>query len=303
MDQVRSVTHERRDVSRLLDGHVHFWDPIARHHDWLKDEPRLNRPFVPSDLLAAPDAPGSVIFVEADCRGNEALDEVDWVVSLGEAGAPIAGIVAHGPLERPDELAGFLAAAADRPLVVGVRRLLQHEPPEVLRNAGLIAGSQLLASHGLAFDICITAEQLPAVTTLVAKCPDTTFVLDHVGKPPIASGVLDSWRSNLRALAACDNVACKLSGLTTLAQPGWRPEDILPQLDFAIDVFGPDRCIFGSDWPVMKLNSSYAEWLTVVTEATSRLTASERAGVFAWNAARVYRLERTHRRDGDRSRS
>jgi L-fuconolactonase len=185
-------------------------------------------------------------------------------------------------------------------LVVGVRRLLQHERPEVLRNVGLIAGSRLLASHGLAFDICITAEQLPAVTALVAKCPDTTFVLDHVGKPPIASGVLDSWRSNLRALAACSNVTCKLSGLATLASPGWQTEEILPQLAFAIDVFGPDRCMFGSDWPVLKLNSSYADWVTVVTEATSGLTVAERAGVFAGNAAGVYRLERTQRRDGDR---
>ena len=283
-------------MNGLLDAHVHFWDPKARHHEWLKDEPRLNRPFVPRDLLAAASVPSAIIFVEADCHRNEALDEVDWVVSLGEAGAPIVGIVAHGPLEHPDELAGFLAVAADRPLVVGVRRLLQHEPPEVLRDIGLIAGSRMLASHGLAFDICITAEQLPAVTTLVAKCPDTTFVLDHVGKPPIASGVLDSWRSNLQALAACNNVACKLSGLTTLAPPGWQPEDILPHLDFAIDVFGPDRCIFGSDWPVLTLNSSYDDWLTVVTEATSRLTVAERAGVFAGNAARVYRLDRTQHR-------
>lgn len=282
-------------MNRLLDSHVHFWDPAARHHDWLAEEARLNAPFLPSGLEVMDGSPDGVIFIEADCRPGEAADEVSWVASLADAGAPILGIVAHAQIELPDELSRFLGTVAQEPLVVGVRRLLQHEPAGVFDEPTLIEGHRSLARHDLTSDICITAEQIPAAAALIGACPDTTFVLDHVGKPDVASGKLEPWRSDLKRLASLPNVSCKLSGLATQTPHQSWPRDVLPYLLGAIELFGPSRCMFASDWPVLELNGSYEAWLRVVDDATADLTTDERAGIFSENAARVYGLKGTQR--------
>src|SRR5581483_7742688 len=137
-----------------------------------------------------------------------------------------------------------------RPLVVGVRRLLQQEPEALLANPALVEGTRRLASRGLTSDLCVTMGQLPAVIRLVRKCPDTTFVLDHLAKPVVGDRFPERWAEDLRELAGCPNVSCKLSGLATIAGTGWRPDDVVPYLRYAINVFGPRRCLFASDWPV-----------------------------------------------------
>jgi len=279
-----------KSLSRLIDAHVHFWDPSVRHHDWLRSVPTLAIPFSPSDIDFGRWVPGGLVFVEADCRVSEALSEVDWVTTLAAGEVPIVGIVAHVPLERGRATVSLLERLSRRSLVVGIRRLLQHEPRSLLQDPGLVEGTRLLADYGLTSDLCVTADQLPAVTDLVRSCPDTSFVLDHLGNPPVGGPSLEPWRRDLRKLARWPNVACKLSGLATIAPPGWCPADLLPYLRHAINVFGPERCLFGSDWPVALQNTTYENWLDTVLEATHDFTATERDYILGRAAVGIYGL-------------
>jgi L-fuconolactonase len=237
----------------IVDAHIHFWDPSVLEYPWLPDA--LRHPHV--------EFGGRAVVVEADARG----DELSWLERL----EPEA-IVAHAPLEeKPD-----LEALAARPLVKGVRRLLQGTDLfEAVRE-----GVRELARHGLPFDACITQDQLPKLIALAAACDETTIVLDHLGKPR----ALDPWRAQLTELAGHENVVCKLSGLTTEVTG-----DVRPYLEHALEVFGSDRCLFGSDWPVASLTTTYEQWLDVVS---GLLSEAERGGVLAANAERVYGLDK-----------
>jgi len=290
-----------RDRSTLVvDAHVHFWDPSARHHDWLTDIPALQRRFAPDDLDAGRHQLTGVVFVQADCRELEALDEVRWVAGLAIGHPVILGIVAYAPLQRGEEAERDLEVLAGEPLVVGVRRLLQGRPAEEITDAGLIAGVRLLPEFDLTFDLCVTHDQLTAATSLVRSCPETTFVLDHVGKPDVASRKLDPWRADLVGLGSLPNIVCKLSGLTTEARPGWTPEDLLPYLEHALDVFGPRRCMFASDWPVANLRTTHEAWVDIVLDAIAHLPSDDQAAVLGGTATRIYGLAESDTATGER---
>lgn len=219
----------------IADSHVHFWDPDRLHYDWLPDE--LRRPILPEDYRGGADA---LVFVQAACRDEEAMAEVEWVQSLGAVDA----IVAFAPLEDDPEL-------EFPPIVKGVRRLLQGRP-DALFDA-IVPGVR----HCAVFDACITQDQLPRLTALAATCPETTIVLDHLGKPR----ALEPWRDDLARLAELPNVRCKLSGLEAELGPDWTLEQVRPFLERALDVFGPERCLYGSDFP---LTRDPARWLDAV---------------------------------------
>ena len=277
-------------MTALLDAHLHFWDPIARHHDWLAAHPPLQRRFGPADLDAGAHELTGVVFVQADCRDAEALDEVHWVADLARDQPLIRGIVAYAPVHRGPAAEPDLAAVAADPLVVGVRWLLQGRPAEQITGRALIAGLRLLAEYGLTFDLCATHDQLTAVASLVEACPQTSFVLDHLGKPPVASGQLDPWRNDVARIASFPNVACKLSGLATEAAPGRATADARPYLEHALGVFGPHRCMIASDWPVATLATTVEQWFDVVLDVIVQLPADQRAAVLSGTATATYGL-------------
>jgi L-fuconolactonase len=285
-----AVAGQRWDSRVILDAHLHLWDPAARHHDWLAAYPPLQRRFGPEDLDVGHHDVEAAIVVQADCREDEALAEVRWIAGLAAEHSLIGGIVAYAPLHRGAGASRDLDAVAAEPLVVGIRRILQGEPPDLLCAPELVAGIRLLEDHGLPFDVCVTHDQLRAVADLIAARPDVTFVLDHLGKPPIAAGVLDPWREDLARIAAQPNVVCKLSGLTSEAGAGWSPAALRPYLDHALDVFGPGRCVVGSDWPVAGLTTTVAAWFDVVMSALETCTAAERAAVLSGNAREIYHV-------------
>jgi L-fuconolactonase len=256
----------------ILDAHVHFWDPAARHHDWLSGS--LDRPFGPADLPAAHD----VVFVEADCRVEEAVDEVTWVAGLGDP--RVRAIVANAPLEDgPDALEPVLGL----PLVRGVRRQIEPRPAEFALAAGFVAAVRRLGELGRPFDACVHRGQLRALAALADAAPRTTIVLDHLGKPDVAGGGLDPWRADLAALAAREHVVCKLSGLATQADAGAWERQVVPYLEHALAVFGPERCLAGSDWPVLTRAASYERWFAI-------LAAVAPEPVLGATAAEVYGL-------------
>jgi L-fuconolactonase len=274
----------------IVDGHVHFWDPVARHHGWLDEQAPLRRRFGPEDLDVGHHELAGVVFVEADCRPEEALEEVRWVTALAREYPLIRGIVAHAPLRLGRAAASHLTALASEPLVVGVRHLLQGGSPEAPADRGLISGVRMLPEWRLTFDVCVTHEQLPAVATLIEACPRTTFVLDHLGKPPVASGRLDPWREHVTRIAALPNVVCKLSGLASEAAPGWRDGDVRPYLDHALEAFGARRCMVGSDWPVATLRTTTERWFDVVCDAIAGLSEEDRRWVLGETAVTTYGL-------------
>lgn len=277
----------------ITDAHVHFWDTTARRHPWLDDEPALNGPRLPADLdLDAEPEVRRVVLVEADCRPEEALDEARWFASLREVepriGAIVADIVLDSPTlsERLDELAGI-------DLVTGVRHLFQGKPAGHLTDPAVLAGAAEVAERGLVFDACIQHQQLPELIEFARALPRLTIVLDHLGKPPIATGEVEPWATRLGELADCPNVHAKLSGVAPEADSdGDLWAQARPFVDRLVAVFGPDRLMLGSDWPVSTSGSgdrSYSAWWRFVTgEVLAGLEADDLARVTHGNADRIY---------------
>lgn len=280
---------------RVIDGHLHLWDPSVLTYEWLSGP--LLRPFGPDELdEALGDAPAAdygFVFVQADPVTADTVAEVDWVASLAPRVA-LGGIVAGAPLEDPRATEDHLAAYAERPLVVGVRRLLQSEPLGFSQAPAFRDSARAVASAGLTFDACVLSPQLPDVIALADALPELTIVLDHLGKPSV--GTMDApapadgtpWAAAFRDLSRRDNVVCKLSGLPAESPHGWTAAQLRPFLDVALDAFGPDRLLFGGDWPV---SQPFGRWIdTVASWLADRVGEPERDAVLAGNAERVYRL-------------
>lgn len=281
--------NSRGGVDGYVDAHVHFWDPRRLEHPWLSAVPALDRPRLPEDLAREGARPQGIVVVEADRLPGQALAEVAWVQELRDAGAPVIAMVAHAGLERGGDCRDPLAELTSRPLVRGVRRLFQDEPDGFMARPALVEGVRLLAGASMPLDLCIRRHQLAEATDLVRRLPSVEFVLDHLGKPEISPASLRTWAADLTRLAALPNVRCKLSGLATEATPDHRTAaDLLPFLRHAIDAFGPGRCMFGSDWPVLTLAMRYQQWLDLVREAVSDLTAEERALIMRGTARAAY---------------
>lgn len=240
----------------------------------------------------APTPVAGFVYVETGAAPEHTLAEATWAASLAARDPRLMGIVAHAPLEQGDgarsQIDGLVALG---PRVKGVRRNLQDEAPDYCLQDGFVRGVKSLSGYPLSFDICVRQPQLAAVTELVRRCPEVPFILDHLGKPDVKSGELEPWRSHLRRLAALPNVACKLSGLTTEAGPHWTPADLTPYLDTLLETFGSERVMFGSDWPVLRLATTYARWWDLCEAYLSDLTPGEQRNVWRKTAQRWYRLD------------
>jgi L-fuconolactonase len=287
-----------------IDSHHHLWR-LADGYRWL-DVPELapiRRDFAVADLRAALASVGAervagepagvdrTILVEA---GRESAAEVTEFLALAAATPEIAGVVGWADLTAPD-LAGALAAHRAGPggrWLVGVRSQVQRQPdPDYLRRPDVQAGLATVAAAGLAFDLVVRVDQLPAAAAAAAAVPQCRFVLDHLGKPAIAAGGYDRWRERVAPLAGLPNVTAKLSGLVTEAdRAGWTVDDLRPYVATAVDLFGPERLMFGSDWPVCLLAASYAEVVDALADALGPLAPAERAAIWGGTAARTYRL-------------
>jgi L-fuconolactonase len=281
-------------TSGIVDAHVHLWDRGRFQYEWLANESGvLKYSFLPPDLDEALDLSNAtvskVVVVQADCRDDQSLDEAQWFESLADAGAPIAAIVANAPLERGENCRADVEQLASVSRVSGVRRLLQDRPTGFATSPGFVEGVRLLADYGLTMDLCIRQHQLGEVTELVSRCPDVTFVLDHLGKPVVTEAEFPSWAADLDRLASLPNTRCKISGLMSEAPQGMRTVDGLrPWVEHAIRSFGADRCAYGSDWPVLTSVSTYTVWLDMVRTIVGTLPDDEQAAILGLNALAIY---------------
>jgi L-fuconolactonase len=276
------------------DAHVHFWDTSLRGYPWLAEVPAIAGIHGPAELAAeaGSELPSRVVFVQADCERPAAMGEVSWVESLSGRIPKTAGIVAFAPMDAGSRTSAALNALAARPLVKGVRHLIQGETdPAFCLSAPFVEGVRECGRLGLSFDLCVRPHQLAAAAELVGRCPGTSFILDHAGKPDLRAPLLDSWRTHLQELSRLPNVVCKVSGLVTEAGTGARElERFIPAVGHLLDTFGPQRLLFGSDWPVVKLAVPYPLWLGMAKNLLAHLSPGEQALIFNANAARVYRL-------------
>ncbi len=278
---------------KIIDSHVHFWHPDKLRYTWLDDLPILNRPYLPDDYREAIgdiDVSG-VVFVQADCLPQQGFDEAKWVASLGE---PVAGIVAFAALEKGDAVRPELDALKDVAQVVGIRRLIQSESMGFSIQPDFIKGVQALTDYDLPFDICIYHHQLSDIIELVRQCPDVRFILDHCGKPDIASGLLDPWRENIRTLAGFENVSCKISGLVTeVNHDSWTVDDLRPYIEHVVESFGIGRVSYGSDWSVVNLAGDYQSWWEAQKSILNELSTDEQIAFYSKNTTNFYGLN-TH---------
>lgn len=272
-----------------------MWDLAIRDQPWMAGDGMapIRRSFGVDEFAVQARASGIAASVVVQTVGEVA--ETEELLDLAAATPVVAGVVGYVDVGAPDagDQLDRLLARPSGSLLVGIRSLVQYEPdPAWLSRPQVVAGLAEVARHGLCNELLILPHQLPAVLGAVSEVTESRFVLDHLGKPAIASAAWQPWATDLTALADRDNVSAKISGLVTEADwLSWTMESVQPYVDHALSVFGPRRLIFGSDWPVCTLAASYERVVDLAEQLLGGLAPDERAAVFGGNAADVYALD------------
>ena len=277
-----------------IDSHQHLWRYSSAEYPWIgAGMERIARDFLPADLaaVAKPQGIGGSVAVQA----RQSLAESRWLLERADADPFVRGVVGWVDLRSPDVVAQLEPLAA-HPRFVGVRHVVQDEPdPRFLLGEAFVRGLMQLRRFDLTYDLLLYPGQLPAAVELVGMLPEQPFVLDHLAKPRIAQGAawdgFADWRRDIEALARHGNVTCKVSGMVTeAAWRGWKPADFVPYLDVVLAAFGPERLMFGSDWPVCLVAAEYADVVAIVRDFFSQVSSGEQARIFGDTAIRFYGL-------------
>jgi L-fuconolactonase len=273
-----------------IDAHQHFWHYVPEDFGWIDDQMRaLQRDFLPGDLKGEIQAAGvdGVVTVQA----RQCVEETDWLLDLAQDNDFIRGVVGWVPLVS-SEVEAVLERVAGAPQLVGARHVLHDEPDEdYMLRADFNDGVGLLQEYGLAYDVLIFERHLPQAVAFVDRHPEQVFVLDHIAKPRIAEGALEPWKTRVEELAEREHCYCKLSGLVTEADwNAWTPADLRPYWDTVLEAFGPERLMFGSDWPVCRLACDYSRWLRTIERLIAPLSDAERNRLLGGTAEEAYQL-------------
>lgn len=277
----------------IIDSHQHFWhleQPFD--YEWLKTNAHqpICRSYLPADLAPHLQECGIQHSVFVQTQHN--VDENRWVLGLAEQHDFIAGIVGWVDLAS-EECEAQLAEFQEHPKFVGIRHVIQDEPDEdhIVRPE-FLRGLKVLQKHGVPYDLLFYTQHLRHAVTLGRELPELPMVIDHLSKPKIAAGTMAPWADELKAAAQCPNIFCKLSGMVTEADwQGWKPDDLRPYVETALEAFGPERCMYGSDWPVCELAGTYEQVFQSLDELLSGLSDSERQQIFAGTARQFYSLQ------------
>ena len=280
-------------IRQGIDAHQHFWRLARGDYGWLTpDLAPIYRDYEPADLTPLLGAAGIARTILVQAAPTEA--ETDYLLAVAAAAPFVAGVVGWIDLEAADAPTR-VRRAATRPKLVGIRPMIHDIPDDgwMLRPA-LEPALAAVSDSGLVFDALVRPQHLSALAELTLRYPALRIVIDHAAKPDIArwrpgDAAFREWSTRMTGLAA-RGLACKLSGLVTEAQPDWQPADLRAYVDVVLEAFGPDRVIWGSDWPVVERAGGYARWRRATDELLGRLPEVSRAAILGRNAARMYRV-------------
>ena len=277
-----------------IDAHHHVWTLARGDYHWLTpDLASIYRDFHLSDLAPHLSAAGIEGTILVQAAPTEA--ETSFLLEVAENAEVVRGVVGWTDFDAADGVARVAALAA-RTILVGLRPMVQD-----IADDDWLLGPQLsllltaMARHNLVFDALVLPRHLPRLLRVVDHHPNLQFVLDHLGKPPLASGDIAGWKRDIALLGERPNIVCKLSGLATEAARNWRVTDLRQAVDHVGACFGPRRMLWGSDWPVVNLAGGYAKWFAAAEALLTDLSADEKAGVFGDNAGRIYLSKRGRR--------
>ncbi|MBK5290063.1 MAG: amidohydrolase family protein [Acidobacteriia bacterium] len=273
-----------------IDSHHHFWKYDAVEYGWIGESMRtLRRDFLPAHLHRALDEGGIEQAISVQAR--QTLQETDWLLELAAKDSRIAAVVGWVPLASA-QLDPALQALASQPKLKAVRHVLQDEPAnQLMDHADFNRGIARLHHYGLRYDLLIFERHLSQAIAFVDRHPNQIFILDHVAKPNIAKHVMEPWRTKIGELAKRQNVYCKISGMVTESEwANWKTTDLTPYLDTVLQAFGPARLMYGSDWPVMLVASSYGRWSKLIGAYLSRLSEAEQTRIWGATAKEAYQI-------------
>lgn len=274
----------------MIDSHQHFWQVGRFDYPWMtKDLGLLYRDYLPNDLepILQNNHVDKTILVQA----SNSVAESRWLLELANASSFIAGVVGWVDLMSPDVNRQLDELCADQKFK-GVRHLVESEPnDDWLVQPAVLSGLKQLSARGISYDLLVHIRHLKHVPHVAESCPELALVIDHLAKPPIARNEIKEWSQALQPLVRYPNIHCKLSGLVTEAnRTSWQTEDLRPFVDLALEYFGPDRMMFGSDYPVCLLAASYDRVLDSFQEILRSVKDADRDKIFSQNAAKFYRL-------------
>jgi L-fuconolactonase len=282
-------------ATTVLDAHQHFWDPEAADYPWMTGTYQsLRRAYGPSDL--APLLKNSGVTATIVVQARQDLDETHSLLEIAGTTPWVAGVVGWVDLTSPD-VAETIARIRDGDhgdRLVGIRHLVHDEPdPEWLLRDEVLGGLGVVAESGLVYDLLVRARELPAAIEVARRLPGLRFVLDHLGKPPISTQQIEPWASAIAEIASLPNVTCKVSGLVIEAEwSAWSQADLIPYVGVAVELFGADRLMWGSDWPVCTLAAGYSEVYDVTTKILTELVGDDLGWILGGCAVDTYGLER-----------
>jgi L-fuconolactonase len=275
-----------------IDAHQHYWDPEILHYFWMPPEPGLlRRKYLPEDLepiYQRNNIDGSIVVQAA-----QVPEEAAWLLNLADRFRSILGVVVWVDLTDP-KLGNTLDELQRHPKMRGVRHLIQDEAdPKWGLRPDVIAGLKELARRGIQYEVVVRLPHLPYVEAMLETVPDLRAILDHIGKPRIADGAFDGWSEHMERLAKLPQLYVKLSGMVTEARPyAWKMEDLRPYTQAVYQWWGPDRVVFGSDWPVCLMAAhNWKEVLAALTQALGPIGQDAHAKLMGENAARYYKLD------------
>ncbi len=275
----------------VIDAHQHFWELGRFDYDWLNSEPLkpIRRTYLPDDLKPHLDACGVYKSIFVQTQHN--VEENRWVLAFCEAHDFLAGMVGWVDLAGAD-CESQLEEFASHPKFVGIRHVTHDEPDDdFIVREDVLGGLRLLEKYQVPFDLLFFVKHLRHAQTLGKLLPGLPMVIDHLAKPEIKAGRMDNWIDNFRAAGQYPNMYCKISGMVTEANwSEWKAADLRPYVDVALEVFGPERCMYGSDWPVCELAGSYEEVIGAARDVLGELSPSEQEMVFGGTAKKFYGL-------------
>jgi L-fuconolactonase len=277
----------------IIDTHQHLWDLSKLRLNWLTEDHPLAKNHLMGDYLRETEGLNIVktIYMEVDADGGSLLDEAEYALDLcAREDNPMVGAVIGGRLASP-EFGMYVERFAGNPYIKGMRQCIHVDstPPRFCLTPEFIKGIRLLGDVGLRFDICIRAGELLDAAYLAELCQNTQFILDHCGNANVQAEDISQWERDIAEVARRENVVCKISGIIASAKPGhWKPSDLAPIILHCLDVFGPDRVMFASDWPVCTQTATLRQWVGALQTIVEDLPEADQRKLFGGNAERVY---------------